>query len=783
VTAALVLGLVAAPTNAQAGWLSDIWNNFTDTVENVFDNVQDTVENVVEEVVLEPLEDTVIFLLRQGAGKGADYLIGLMLQLEGLDGHIVFDLLIELIENEDIITDDILVEMIYNKNMVSLIAKTINAADTQEERLERAARFFAVSAERFMPILTEGRISIDVERIPLQAIVMFSDLGTVGSTTDGLEKSWEDLLRMTMGDPENANALMDLLMGLKPEHQKAMLEYMFLSKIGDGAEHTAQSVNFNQAMIEGFASMMESAPQDAMALFSRMMPMMANFDASGNMTGMTPYGMRFFTVLATKAMTCDDPSALALMNGLSGMLPMGTVLPAVTDTEVCGRVESADAIALINSGAVHYYDSDGDGVPDFMDRYPGVDNSADMDGDGIPDGADNDMDGDGIANDADADVNGDGIVDNGPDADGDGINDAFNPDTDGDGIIDSLDDDIDGDLIPNDEDADVDGDGVVDNGMDTDGDGINDAHDPDIDGDGIANDADADVNGDGAIDNGPDTDGDGINDANDTDMDGDGIPNGSDDDMDGDGIANDADADVNGDGIVDNGSDTDGDGINDTNDPDIDGDGIANGNDADADGDGEVDDGKTDSDGDGIDDASDADADGDGQIDDGNSDVDGDGVNDDDDTGDSIVTETIIYHYTAEGVLIDEESIEVINRDYSDADNHITNVVVLMPGNKSVVIQVDMDGISTDDEGNKMIISDVLDNKGSRFIISMTRDGFGKVFIGNEEGGFEMSGYLQGMKENEELVFSVKEADDGELIGKTVILPKDKALTFGSSTF
>ncbi len=922
VTCAVLVGLSVSP-QAQAGFFSDILDGFNNTFEEIKNGIEEVVDDVVGEVT-EVFEESVVFLLQNGVGKGADYLIGLMLQLDGLDGKVIFDLLVELMKNDQIITDEIMIEMIYNESMVGLIEKSISAANTDLEKQQRAEEFFAVAVERFMPILMAGEIQIDVDKIPSSAIAMFSNLGTVDSNNDGLEKAWEDMFRLAMSSGPGAQAFFGLLMQLDPAYQQAMMDFMFLAKTGDGQFHTAESMNFIQAMVEGMMNGLNAGTmtqEDLGMLVQSLMPILATFDAQGNMTGMTPYGERFFTVVASKAMTCQDPAAGQFAQMMMGMMPPGMILPVITNTEVCGTEESAgrivdpDAIALINSGAVTYMDSDEDGVPDFMDRFPGVDNRIDTDSDGIPDGADADIDGDGIPNDADADVDGDGVIDNGtdtdsdgtndahdsdidgdgisneadsdvdgdgimdngPDADNDGINDAHDtedntdtdndgipdtadadidgdgipneadadvdgdgiidngPDTDSDGINDANDPDIDGDGIPNETDADVDGDGVNDNGTDTDSDGINDANDPDIDGDGIPNEADVDVNGDGTNDNGTDTDGDGINNANDSDIDGDGIDNSSDTDIDGDGIDNQADADADGDGVVENGPDTDNDGINDANDPDIDGDGISNEADVDPDGDGTNDNG-TDSDGDGINDAhdtednadtdndgiinaedpdidgdgipneADADVDGDGVIDNGpdtdndgindefDVDVDGDGVNDNgedtDDDGISdgngeaqTITETIIYFYGEDGVLRDNQFNSVVNVDFNNDPNLISNVVIMMPGNKSVVMEVDMDLLYTDEEGNRFIVSELLDDKGSRFIISMTVDGFGKVFIGNDEGGFEMSGNLAGMKENEELVFSVVEMEDGKLAGKTTIKPKDKALTFGSSVF
>jgi len=702
VTCAVLVGLSVSP-QAQAGWLSDRWDDFTDSIDKIVDDVKDYVDDKVvdpfEDLIGDALEDAVVFALQQGAGKGADYMIGLFLKLDGLDGHIIFDLMVKLMADDRIITDEIMMEMMYNPNMVGLIEKSISAANSDAEKMKSANEFFAVSVERFMPILTEGQIKIDIDKIPASVFYMFSNLGSVENNNDGLELAWENVLRQSMSSGEAAQAFFGMLMQLKPQYQKAMMDFMFLGKIGDAEGtpvHTAESVNFIQAMVEGMIQGMEAGTlsQEALGgLVQSLMPMLATFDAQGNMTGMTPYGERFFTVVASKAFTCQDPYAGQFAQMMAGMMPPGMILPVVTDQEVCGRVEDADAIALINSGAVTYMDSDGDGIPDFMDPtpYPEPEPVADQDNDGIPDYAD-------------VDVDGDGVNDNGVDTDGDGWNYANVPDIDGDGLNNDIDPDIDGDGIDNEADSDINGDGVMDNGPDTDNDGINNAHDPDIDGDGLNNDID----------------------------------------------------------------------------PDIDGDGLENDIDADEDDDGVVDDGKTDTDGDGIVDEADADADGDGEVDEGKTDEDGDGI---DDGSDSEITVEIKYYYGEDGVLRDSSFNPVINEKYSDADKAVTHLTVVLPGNKRVVMNVPMDMLYTDEEGNRIMVSDDLDGKGSRFVISMTTDGFGKVFIGNDEGGFEMSGNLAGMKDDEYLTFSVEKAEDGRLTGKTTIIPKDKALEFGSSAF
>ena len=308
-------------------------------------------------------------------------------------------------------------------------------------------------------------------------------------------------------------------------------------------------------------------------------------------------------------------------------------------------------------------DSDGDGIPDYLDP--------DSDNDGLPDSlefsfaAGLDSDDDGIDDAADSDQN-----PNSQDIDGDGIIDAFDVDqtggldANGDGIDDSLfatDSDQDG--IPNYLDTDSDNDGMPDGlesgevGIDSDGDGIDDAFDVDITG-------------------GVDDDLDGADDSTafSLDADGDGLPNGVDLDSDDDGIldiveAGGAGLDTDEDGLVDNlgdaGSlsmaiDTDDDGIIDAQDVDSNGDGtfdIAGTNNAtlDANNDGRID--RTgdnqnvasfDRDRDGIADIIDrapnrfgtiADLDGDGILDDAEDDTDGDGIPDIDEGGIDVDTD------------------------------------------------------------------------------------------------------------------------------------------------
>jgi hypothetical protein len=174
-------------------------------------------------------------------------------------------------------------------------------------------------------------------------------------------------------------------------------------------------------------------------------------------------------------------------------------------------------------------DSDGDGIPDFRDtdsdnngRPDGLDGLDDTDGDGIPDFQDRDDDGDGIPD----------VVELGPDplnpldSDGDGIPDFRDTDSDNDTILDRYEGagDYDGDGIPNYLDLDSDGDCIPDEleaggspPIDSDGDGRPDFLDRDSDNDGLA-DGEEDVNCNGIQDPGetsatnPDSDGDGVSD-------------------------------------------------------------------------------------------------------------------------------------------------------------------------------------------------------------------------------------------------------------------------------
>jgi hypothetical protein len=314
---------------------------------------------------------------------------------------------------------------------------------------------------------------------------------------------------------------------------------------------------------------------------------------------------------------------------------------AASDSDNDGITDAVE----VGTDALHPVDTDGDGTPNYQDR--------DSDGDSLPDALESDVtagnprdtDGDGAPDYLDLDSDGDTLPDalegnaSGSDADGDGIDDAFDADTLGDGDIneDGVGDsasirDTDGDGAADFRDVDTDDDGILDSYegtpaslTDTDGDGVPDVRDLDSDDDGIS-----DVREAGLVD----TDGNFVIDAGQTptatprNSDGDALPDFRDLDSNGDGTVDIAGSgraglDTNRDGRIDAGADTDEDGIRNTADAapqvfgsfaDADGDSVPDANDLDLDNDGIPNDadGSDDADGDGLANLADQDSDGDG---------------------------------------------------------------------------------------------------------------------------------------------------------------------------
>jgi hypothetical protein len=403
--------------------------------------------------------------------------------------------------------------------------------------------------------------------------------------------------------------------------------------------------------------------------------------------------------------------------------------------------------SLMLVGAVpacaYYYDTDGDGLPDFYEIKHGLhatvlDEGADWDGDGLTD--------------VEEDVNGNGIVDVGEtdpynwDTDGDGISDGIE------GLVDSIEDE---DSLINALDLDSDGDGIPDGVEDANGNGVHEPQAPyfetdwlnaDTDGDGLIDGLEAmygcdplnaNTDGDGWNDfeeitygtdpTNPDTDGDGrvdgIGNEDNVDADGDGQINAVDFDSDNDGVT-DSQEDYNENGVVDAGEidpemyDTDGDGFSDgyeiyhalsnpLSGEDADGDGWYDGEeitlyktdpgDVDTDGDGISDTIENpqsspgrDTDGDGLIDALDLDSDNDG-IDDEYEDVDGDGVVD--------AGETDPYDTDTDGDGIDDNAeIQIYGSDPTDP-NDPYDTDGIDPGDEIYVYKTNFDKDDTDGDG------------------------------------------------------------------------------------
>ncbi|MEN8799190.1 MAG: gliding motility-associated C-terminal domain-containing protein [Flavobacteriaceae bacterium] len=217
-------------------------------------------------------------------------------------------------------------------------------------------------------------------------------------------------------------------------------------------------------------------------------------------------------------------------------------------------------------------DLDDDGIVNsFEDLNLDGDNDAatnptDTDSDGIPDYLDIDSDNDGIPDNVEAQTTSGYIIPSGLDANGNGLDDAYDNggvglipvDTDGDGLPDYVDGDSDDDNVPDYiEGHDQDADGIPDVtfiGSDKDNDGLDDGFEG-----SVAIDSDVNDEIDSPFDDLPNTDGDSESDYRDIDDDDDGVPT--------------AEEDTNGDGDYSN-DDIDDDGIPDYLEPNYSGDDI-----------------------------------------------------------------------------------------------------------------------------------------------------------------------------------------------------------------
>ncbi|MPR35173.1 hypothetical protein [Salmonirosea aquatica] len=262
-------------------------------------------------------------------------------------------------------------------------------------------------------------------------------------------------------------------------------------------------------------------------------------------------------------------------DGVPDYLDLDSDNDGIKDLTESGRTGLTDAN---NDGVVDGPDTDNDGVQNSADGAPtlfgspGTGTIRNTDGDNSPDYRDLDSDNDGIKDLTESgitgatDANNDGVVD-GPDADGDGIRDSVDSDDvifGSPGVVVLT--DTDSDTVPNYLDLDSDNDGIKDlyeSGQtgfaDTDGNGVLDTGaGTDDDNDGIQNSVDTE-DGTFGSPGGPAL----------KDTDSDTVPNYLDLDSDNDGIKdlyesgvpNPGAVDTDGNGVIDTGADTDKDGV------------------------------------------------------------------------------------------------------------------------------------------------------------------------------------------------------------------------------
>lgn len=273
----------------------------------------------------------------------------------------------------------------------------------------------------------------------------------------------------------------------------------------------------------------------------------------GTEAGIAVTGLHVDTDVAAGCFVADSDTSAAPTNPYDWDTDGGDLPDGIEDWSYNGKIDPP--WETDPNDPTDDLDSDGDMIADVLELLgdDGEVNDSDSDGDGITDSDEwlYDSDGDGLPNFLDIDSDDDGIADategNG-DSDKDGIPDYLDSDSDGDGIqdLDETDADTDGDGIPNYLDEDSDGDEIADTDegtVDSDGDGIADFMDEDSDADGI----------DDLVEGNNDADGDGIPNYLDEDSDGDGLLDEleTDDDADHDDVPNFIDLDSDGDGTPD----------------------------------------------------------------------------------------------------------------------------------------------------------------------------------------------------------------------------------------
>ena len=239
-------------------------------------------------------------------------------------------------------------------------------------------------------------------------------------------------------------------------------------------------------------------------------PVVLTYEVTNTSSDTTLYSVVISSDNGTPGDPSDDYEVCSIAElGAGAALTCDETVTPDEDTTYTGTTEGHDALgAVVDDEAQATVTMMDDGTPDEED------DNTDTDGDGVPDYLDDDDDGDGIPDEIEGDE----------DADGDGTPNFLDLDSDGDGIPDEIETagDADGDGTPNFLDLDSDGDGIPDAGEWSEG--LDDplagctaddpvCYDNDADGDGIPNYLDSDSDGDGLSDGEEgtgDSDGDGI---------------------------------------------------------------------------------------------------------------------------------------------------------------------------------------------------------------------------------------------------------------------------------
>jgi MYXO-CTERM domain-containing protein len=237
------------------------------------------------------------------------------------------------------------------------------------------------------------------------------------------------------------------------------------------------------------------------------------------------------TAVCARVVTGGAPGTQTDLADFAGPSYGATAGSAGTDTLLSSSFPTdsdVDGIPDVEEGAT---DTDGDGVPNFLDAdddndglLTSVETDTDTDGDGIPNHLDKDSDNDGIPDvvEAGATDGGNGVLAGFTDANDDGVDDTLAgspitpPNTDSGGPADYLDLDSDGDGIPDAQEVglETDPNGDVLGFTDANGDGLLDDYptdQPNTDNAGAPDFLDTDSDGDGLLDGleAFDTDGDG----------------------------------------------------------------------------------------------------------------------------------------------------------------------------------------------------------------------------------------------------------------------------------